>query len=307
MYAINQVMKGVVLTSAIFTIAVLIAAGPAAYCGNDQPGKAQLTEESFGSFYINDCGQPHGGFEYCGCFYASLFLEDSIGTLTLELTLGLGDPLLKHEYSMELIEYSVDSIEFLIEGEPLVLEWVENDTVWNKWHNHYIASFIYDVPERGGIGTIHPDMFPGLVSWYYVELRLPGIMDYSQLSAEESTLSAGTGGTVNFSLDAGMENANQSYILLGSVTVTKPGTPLPNGIMRLPFTWDPFTHLVMVYLNTPLFANFQGTLDSSGQAASQINTGPLPLDLIGAKVYFSFVCYDPINRVSNPVYIEIVE
>jgi len=139
-----------------------------------------FTGDICASFYCNDCGEPHGGFEYCGSFYANITLDNSVGELILELKIGIGDPLQKHVYNLEFIKgIKKDRIEFLLEGEPLVLEWVEEDLVWNKWDNHYIASYSVGLPPedggRDGFGIIHPDMFPGLVSWYYVELRIPEI------------------------------------------------------------------------------------------------------------------------------------
>ena len=139
-----------------------------------------LSGFALGSLYMNDCGEPNCGFEYCGSFYANLTLHDSIGTLTIELEIGLGDPLLQHVYAVELLEYTPQIIRMNIDGEEVTLEWVANDTVWDTWHNYYIASHIEDNPEeRGGIGSISPDIFPGLASWYYVELRLPRLSSYT--------------------------------------------------------------------------------------------------------------------------------
>ena len=131
--------------------------------------------EALGSFYINDCGQPHGGFEYAGSYYANLSLVDSSGELVLDFIAGLGDPILKHEYSVDLIDYTYDRLRLIVENEYVVLERVENDTEWDTWHNYFIASHTYGIAERGGFGVVTPDLFPGIVPSYYVELRLPDI------------------------------------------------------------------------------------------------------------------------------------
>ena len=146
-------------------------AGGAAPVGNCCP----VSGVTYGSFYINDCGQPHGGFEYCGTYYANMTLNQSNGFLNIELKIGLGDPLQQHIYNVELIEYTYDTMRLSVENQNVTLIRIENDTIWNKWHNYFIASHTDDVPERRGIGIITPDIFPDLPSHYYVELRFPDI------------------------------------------------------------------------------------------------------------------------------------
>jgi len=86
------------------------------------------------------------------------------------------DKLEKHEYIVILQEYNSDEMKLLIDGREVILEWVEEDEVWNhKWDNHYIASFGVNMPESDKIGKIKPKIFPGLYAHYYVELRLPKI------------------------------------------------------------------------------------------------------------------------------------
>jgi len=41
-------------------------------------------------------------------------------------------------------------------------------------------------------------------------------------------------GVVHFDLDAGVENAGRTYFLLGSLSGTSPGIPLPGGQATLP-------------------------------------------------------------------------
>lgn len=272
----------------------------------DPDPKRQVSGKAFGSFYINDCGEPHGGFEYCAGFYATLDLEAFIGTLRLDFLIGLGDKLTQHVFDVELVEYTPEKIELTMEGEPLILEWIEEDNVWNKWHGHYIASFNVGLPHRDGIGTIHPDMFPGIVSTYYVELRFPYIGEFTDLSADEETLSCATGGTINFDLDAGKENAGRRYFLLASVTHSHAGTLLPGDDVRLPITWDLFTDLVVQNLNGIPFTNFMGWLDSQGRATSQLNAGPIPPQYVQWNLFFAYLCHPPFDVVSEPVIVRIV-
>ncbi len=126
-----------------------------------------------------------------------------------------------------------------------------------------------------------------------------------ELEADTHTLPE-LGGTVNFTLDSGAGNGNRNYFLLGSVSGTTPGFPLPGGL-TLPLNWDVFTGIVFQKVNTPFFSTFQGQLDALGQGAAQLNTlGPLPPGFVGVKLYFAYLLYQPFDSVSNPLAIEIV-
>ena len=56
-------------------------------------------------------------------------------------------------------------------------------------------------------------------------LPYEGEIDVSSLSCDTYTIPSGTGGTVNFYLNAGSANAGRTYIILGSLSGTSPGTP----------------------------------------------------------------------------------
>ena len=86
------------------------------------------------------------------------------------------DKITKHEYLVILKEYSPSNIVLLIDCKKVVLEWIKYDEVWNKWHNHYIASFGINMDKDEKIGKIKPNIFPGIYDHYYVELRLPQIL-----------------------------------------------------------------------------------------------------------------------------------
>ena len=115
------------------------------------------------------------------------------------------------------------------------------------------------------------------------------------------------GGGVHFMLNAGAAHAGRSYALLGSVSGTSPGTPLPGGKV-LPLNWDPLTAYTLVYANTEPLTGFMGTLDGSGQAYAELGLYSVSLvKYIGTKLYFAYTLYDPFDLVSNPVEVEIVE
>lgn len=126
------------------------------------------------------------------------------------------------------------------------------------------------------------------------------------LIAEPETISEAVGGVVDFWLNAGLANAGRNYIMLGSLTGTSPGTPLPGGNVTLPLNWDVFTGLIINLVNTPVFPNFIGVLDSAGKAHAQFDTlGPIP-GTAGLSMYFAFALANPWDFASNPVTISIV-
>ena len=119
-------------------------------------------------------------------------------------------------------------------------------------------------------------------------------------------LPADTGGTVHFYLMAGEGNAHRSYLLLGGVTGTAPGIPLPGGQAVLPVNWDPFTNMVLSMLNGPVFVDFMGALDGSGNGTALLNLPALGTGYAGLKMYYAYCLSGPFDFASNPVEIELV-
>ncbi|MHC4946273.1 MAG: Kelch repeat-containing protein [Planctomycetota bacterium] len=115
-----------------------------------------------------------------------------------------------------------------------------------------------------------------------------------------------TGGTINFTIDAGTDNALRKYFLLGSVSGTLPGVTFPTGEL-LPLNLDLYTDIVIHLANTPFLVDFYGYLDGNGQAAAQWNTlGSLPPGHVGISFYYAFLLFDPVDFTSNPAAIELV-
>jgi len=109
------------------------------------------------------------------------------------------------------------------------------------------------------------------------------------------------GNTINFIMDAGLTNAYRSYLLFGSVTGINPGLALPQGGL-LPLNWDLFTNVAISMVNTPIFTNFSGVLDASGNSFAQFNTtGLIPPGFIGTKIYFAYALSSPWDYASNSV------
>lgn len=131
-------------------------------------------------------------------------------------------------------------------------------------------------------------------------------LSFDPMTANSTSISAGTGGSVTFYLEAGPNNLNRNYIVLSGVTGTIPGTLLPGGYATLPINWDPFTDFMMLFLNTPLCVDFMGKLDGNGLAKAQLNSPPLPSTAVGVTMYYAFTMNNPFDFASNPVEVKIL-
>ncbi|HDM24326.1 MAG TPA: hypothetical protein ENG22_05265, partial [Candidatus Bathyarchaeota archaeon] len=63
-----------------------------------------------GSMYVNDCGEPRGGFEWAGEYAIEVvYWRNSGGIMKVIFKIGLGDPLERHEYYVERLSIEVNS------------------------------------------------------------------------------------------------------------------------------------------------------------------------------------------------------
>lgn len=133
------------------------------------------------------------------------------------------------------------------------------------------------------------------------------IEPFEYLNADVYQLSETTGGMINFTLTAGLQNAKRDYLLFGGLSGTSPGNPLPGGYVVLPLNWDLFTNITIEYVNSIFFMNFYGLLNKDGEGAAIFNTlGPLPSGLTGITFSFAYAIFYPWDFVSNPVNVEVV-
>jgi hypothetical protein len=124
------------------------------------------------------------------------------------------------------------------------------------------------------------------------------------LSLSSNAISAGSGGKVSFSLHAEAANAGRNYLVLGGVTGTSPGTPLPGGLI-LPVNWDVFTDLTLSLMNSPIFSNFMGTLDATGKANALLDAPAVP-SALGLVMSYGYALNNPWDYASNGADIEFV-
>jgi parallel beta-helix repeat protein len=127
------------------------------------------------------------------------------------------------------------------------------------------------------------------------------------LIASSKAISRRKGGVITFSLKGGSANRTKRYLILGSLSGTNPGIPLPGEKAVLPLRWDGFTSFIITFMNTKAFSGFMGELDSRGNASAVFRTmGPLPPDMVGLAFTFAYALHDQgWNFVSYPVNIRI--
>ncbi|KAA3607883.1 MAG: hypothetical protein DWQ01_12405 [Planctomycetota bacterium] len=110
------------------------------------------------------------------------------------------------------------------------------------------------------------------------------------LSTDTDTISAGSGGSQTFFLDAGPDYAGKSYLLLGSTAGVVPGLQVDS--VLLPLNQDqsylPWSH---AHPNTPPLYQSSGFLDGSGQAIAMFIIPPIPI-LTGKKIDHAFLVFD---------------
>ena len=106
-------------------------------------------------------------------------------------------------------------------------------------------------------------------------------------------LSVEDGGTVGVTHIHDTERSGDTYILLGSLSGTAPGSLLPGGLV-LPLNTDVLLIGMLTQPNTPLFVDTLGTIGAGGKAQSSIYIPPgllLP-SLVGLEMSLSHVVID---------------
>lgn len=125
------------------------------------------------------------------------------------------------------------------------------------------------------------------------------------LVAGEAFLSQSRGGVCPLGLDFGPGKAFRTYVIAVSASAPGPGTTF--GAVTVPLAFDAATNLGFTLLNTPLFANFAGTLTDQGVGNAQFNLPPFAAPSVaGLTLRFAAFTLAPIDVASNAVTIEIV-
>lgn len=107
----------------------------------------------------------------------------------------------------------------------------------------------------------------------------------SCITVDPDFINSWTGGTVTFYLDAGVTNAARPFVILGTMSGCKPGTPLPDGTV-VPINWDMVTNILLGH------PQLWGVLDTNGQAIAPWTLPPfsIPSDV---DLCFAFIMPPP--------------
>jgi hypothetical protein len=136
-----------------------------------------------------------------------------------------------------------------------------------------------------------------------------GELDACQLlSVDVASISATTGGTQSFTMDAGAAHAGEFYFLAGSASGTSPGFGF--GGVNVPLNVDSYTLSTLLAPGTPPLAGSFGSLDGAGKASASFTLGTGYAGLVGLNLDHAFVTLDPLTfsatNVSNAMPLAIV-
>jgi len=114
------------------------------------------------------------------------------------------------------------------------------------------------------------------------------------------------GGSIDLALHGGSQNASRDYLILGSLSGSIQGTPLPGGAI-LPVNWDMFTELMLGLLGSSVFDQFLGSLDAAGEATAHLNIPAIDPSAIGIGMTYAYCMKPPLQwEASNPLVITLV-
>jgi hypothetical protein len=168
-----------------------------------------------------------------------------------------------------------------------------------KYYNTFVTAAVFNDTWHQGY-AYPPSSNP--FDAYYLDAVSTGIPD--NLSADTYDLPEG-GGTVNLGLYPGFSYRARPYLIVGGVSGTSPGFPLPGGL-SLPINWDVFSDIVMGLVNSPVFMNFMGKTSGDGSSQAQINAPALPPGSAGLVMYYAYCLGSPFDFVSIPIEITVV-
>jgi hypothetical protein len=161
-----------------------------------------------------------------------------------------------------------------------------SDVGWNDASTEYrffIGDYIDNEADANGL--LHPfwcDGRSGSQDVYTDSFNL-------QLFTTSNTVSAATGGVVDFQIQIGPNHAGESYLMVASGAGTTPGLTLAGGV-HLPLNPDFWTDLSLQFAGSGIFPGSVGTLSATGAASAQMNTlGPFAPVFAGTNLDFTVV------------------
>lgn len=134
------------------------------------------------------------------------------------------------------------------------------------------------------------------------------IQTTDRLWASRTTLSAASGGRVEFAINAGpFFGANRTWVLLASSSGTRPGLTLPP-FYNLPLNYDPLFQATLLGAFFGIIPELAGRTSSTGAATTGLTFPRGIYDLpVGTDVAFAYALIDPVNFTSNAVSFRVVQ
>lgn len=151
-----------------------------------------------------------------------------------------------------------------------------------------------------GAGDVNRDGVPDLVIGAHLTSSQAPLAGLAQivsgrrlpLTSDVHLVSVSSGGVQNMVLDADAAHASQVYLVLGTLSGTRPGSRF--GSLTLPLNPDAYFTFTLGSPNT-LIAGSLGTLDSNGRAAASFRLPPgLPASLAGTLLHHAFLAVNAV-------------
>ncbi len=120
------------------------------------------------------------------------------------------------------------------------------------------------------------------------------------LWADAQTMSASTGGLVQFDLVAGTDHSSSGYLMMGTASGTVPGFRF--GGLQIPVNLDGYTTAILSLAGGPALPTFVGPLDALGRGTADFGLPPIPA-LAGLTLHHAYVVFrgTALTLASNPV------
>jgi len=128
-----------------------------------------------------------------------------------------------------------------------------------------------------------------------------------RLWTSHASISATAGATIDFAVQPGpFFGANRSWVLLGSLSGTRPGITLPP-FYNLPLNYDALFEVTVLGAFAGYIPELSGQTPASGLTATALRLPPgLYAMPVGRDLSFAYLLINPLSMISNPVSIRIV-
>jgi hypothetical protein len=173
---------------------------------------------------------------------------------------------------------------------------------WSRWFDPRNGGFAGPVSilQGGGVRPLGAAPSAPDEDWVVLVKRVP-------LYSDVPTISFSSPGAQKLTLDAGPEHAFETYLMVGSVTGTSPGTTLAG--VAVPLNPDLWTLWTLQHPNTPLNPGFAGTLNAAGGSVASFDlSGGFPAGLVGLTFHHAYLAGPGTSPTwaSGPVKLKLV-